>query len=368
MSGDAVTVRGEPVVTLTPPSAEHAFGFLTAQVLPGCGMMILQLTARHPELGSIDLLAAPPLDRARQLLEAGADSPGRPPGFSRNVEFSMGAPILAPFANRIRGRAVDGGREIRTTTGTREITLPANWSGTATGAERYAMHGLLLGARVRDIVRAREGDRDVVRASYDAGSFGGHWPSRTRLDFEYALSAQRFEIAVRATNTGDETLPMGIGSHPYFRFPSGDRSQARLHIPARLRALVDDYDAVLPTGVLEPVSGTAYDFSAAEGRALADQYLDDCFAGLDRNDAGAVVCEIRDPAATYGLRIIGASPEIRAVQVYAPPAEAFVALEPQYNLADPFGAEWPAGTDTGMVMLASGQSTEYRIALEMFRP
>jgi galactose mutarotase-like enzyme len=221
---------------------------------------------------------------------------------------------------------------------------------------------------VRDVVHEREGERDVARATYDAGDFGGHWPSRTRLDFEYALSARRFEVVVRATNVGDETLPMGIGSHPYFRIPSGDRAQARLHVPARLRALVNDYDAVLPTGALEAVAGTAYDFTAAAGRALGDQYLDDCFTGLERDANGAVVCDVVDPAARYQLRVVGTSPAIRAVQVYAPPSEAYVALEPQFNLADPFGAEWPAGTDTGMVMLAPGAAAEYRVALEIDRP
>lgn len=363
-----VTVGGEPVVTLAAAPAAGDREFVGAQILPGCGMMILQLTARLPELGVVDLLASPPLDRARVALERGADSPGRPRGFPANVEFSMGAPILAPFANRIRGTPTSGGREIRTSIETRDVTLPANWSGTREGAERYAMHGLLLGARIRDVSRERGTDGEAVRATYDAGDFGGHWPSRTRLDFDYRLTATRFEIVVSAANIGDELLPIGIGSHPYFRIPSGHRSQARLHVPARQRALVNDYDAVLPTGALEPVAQTAYDFTAAGGRPLGEQYLDDCFTDLLRDASGAVVCEIVDPEAAFGWRITGVSPAIQAVQVYAPPSEAYVALEPQYNLADPFGSEWPTGTNTGMVLLEPGETTEYRVRLEMFRP
>ena len=41
-------------------------------------------------------------------------------------------------------------------------------------------------------------------------------------------------------------------------------------------------------------------------------------------------------AARYGLRVIGISPDIRAFQMYAPLDERFVALEPQFNLAEPF--------------------------------
>ena len=37
---------------------------------------------------------------------------------------------------------------------------------------------------------------------------------------------------ITAKNVGDKSEPMSIGWHPYFTIPSGDRTQARLHIPA----------------------------------------------------------------------------------------------------------------------------------------
>lgn len=365
---DAMTVGGEPVVTLAVSSPDGGDAFIAAQVLPGCGMMILQITARLVARGETTLLASPPLARARELLESGKDTDSAAMRFPVNTEFSMGDAILVPYANRIRGTLSPDAATITTAVAGREVMLPANWSGKAPGAERYAMHGLLLGARIHGVTRERTPDRDTVRATYDAGDFGGHWPSRTRLAFEYTLTPRRFSIGVRATNAGTEPLPMGIGSHPYFRIPSGDRAQAQLHIPARLRALVDNYDAVLPTGVLEPVRGTRYDFTAPDGRTLGDEYLDDCFTDLERSADGTVVCSIADPAAGFGLRVIGESPAISAVQVYAPPNEAYVALEPQFNLADPFGAEWAPAVNTGMVLLAPGASVEYRVALELFRP
>lgn len=369
MNGTApVTVGGEPVVTLGVASTADELTFVRAEVLPGCGMMILQIVGRTPSLGEFDLLASPPLERARGMLESArgaGDSRGK---FPANVEFSMGDAILAPFANRIRGTRSRDDATITTSVAGHTVTLPANWGGKAPGAERYAMHGLLLGARVRHVQRETTRSRDAVRARYDAGDFGGHWPSRTTLDFEYALTPQRFEISVRATNDGDEPLPMGIGSHPYFRIPSGDRAQARLHVPARLRALVNDYDEVLPTGELQAVHDTRYDYTAPEGRPLGDAYLDDCFTDLVRDPNGDVVCRIIDPASSFELRVTGESPAITAVQVYAPPNEAYIALEPQFNLADPFGSEWSPGIDTGMVLLSPGESVDYRVALEMSAP
>jgi hypothetical protein len=66
------------------------------------------------------------------------------------------------------------------------------------------------------------------------------------------------------------------------------------------------------------------------------------------------------------MRVISPSPAVKAVQVYAPPSQAFVVVEPQYNLADPFGAEWAAGADTGMARLAPGAATRYEASLSAF--
>ena len=50
--------------------------------------------------------------------------------------------------------------------------------------------------------------------------------------------------------------------------------------------------------------------------------------------------KVIDPAAHYGVAIEGLSPEIKTIQMYAPPTQQFVAIEHQYNFADPFGKEW----------------------------
>ena len=115
------------------------------------------------------------------------------------------------------------------------------------------------------------------------------------------------------------------------------------------------------------MAGTPYDFSPPGGRPLGDLYLDDCFVDLATAD-GRVTAEVVDPAAAYGLRLTAAAPPVKAVQVYGPPAETFIVLEPQCNWADPFGAEWGAGIDTGMAVLAPGESVVYTARLELFTP
>jgi galactose mutarotase-like enzyme len=300
--------------------------------------MLERLTARLPGRGFFDIVD-------------GRAEPAADDAFG-NAAFSFGGAFLIPFANRIRGRPGPN-RTIETEIAGRTVRLPANWGGKAPGAERYAMHGLIL-RRTVDVM-SREDDR--VRGRLDAGDFEGHWLSSTQLDFDLQLRPDRFSVAITATNVGRERMPIGIGWHPYFNLPSGDRTQAVLHIPAERRLVVGDYDAVLPTGEIAPVVGTDYDFAVAGGRALDRRYLDDCFVDLHGGDP---VATIRDPAGGMTLKLTAQAP-VAAVQVYAPPDKPFVTVEPQFNWADPFGAEWPEGTDTGMAWLNPGEHTQYAV-------
>jgi len=284
--------------------------------LPEQGMRMLQATADLPGLGETDLL----------------------------VDEPFGGALLIPFANRIRG-----GR------------LPANWKGRKPGAEPCAMHGLVLQSRFEVL----EQSTYRVLATLDAGNFGGNWPSRAFIRVEAVMWCSAIDIIVDVANAGDETMPVGVGWHPYFRIPSGRREQARVHLAACERAVVDNYDDVFPTGELKPVRGTPYDLRPPEGAALGSQYFDDCFVDLLKNEAGEANVELLDPASGYHMRLTSLSPEVRAMQMYAPPSKPFVVLEPQFNLADPFSSVWPATVDTGMVPLAPLESVRWRVRWEL---
>jgi len=352
---DLPRIGGAPVVRLHADGHDSAGpAFTSADVAPGRGMLLLQLRAWLPGRGEAELLATPSLAEAAGRLDGGVDD------FAGNASFSLGGALLLPFANRIRGRSLADCREIETAVLGRAIRLPRNWGGRAQGAEQYAMHGLLLDRAADELEQAP----DRVRGRLWAGDFAGRWLSLTEVRCTYTLRAGALELEVEARNVGQELLPIGIGWHPYFRLTSGDRRQARLHIPARRRVAVNNYDEVLPTGATLPVTGTAHDFSPPGGRVLHELYLDDCFVDLVSQE-GRVTAEVIDPAAGLGLRVSAAAPPVTAFQVYAPVDGAFVAVEPQYNLADPFGAEW-GGADTGMVVLRPGETTTYAVQVELF--
>lgn len=357
-AAESTRINGQPVVTLKRAASHHGAKpeFLSATILPGRGMNLLQITANLPGKGVINVLATPPLDQVAQALTGDAFG---------NMSFStFGGAFLVPYANRIRGPLSPDGQTLTTSWHGKTLTLPANWSGKNPGAERHAIHGLIL-TRKADDLRISPDGRSVT-ATIHAGNFGGHWLSSTDLTIRIDLRDDTVECAITAKNVGSEAEPLSIGWHPYFTIPSGQRQQLRLHIPATQHVETNNLDDVFPTGKLTSIKGTSYDFTAPEGRAIGDTFYDDSFSGLVRTH-DQVVVDLIDPAAHYGLHIEGLSPEIKTVQFYAPKDKPFVALEQQYNFGDPFSSVWK-GMDTGMVTLAPGQSTTWRVRLQLFTP
>lgn len=347
---EQLRIGGAPVVVLRARARADRPSFVEAHIAPGRGFMLLQAKLAMPSGEVFDVLDAPdPVDAAATMNGGEAD-------FAGNAAFAFGGAILAPFANRIRGRPLAASREIETLIDGVQVRLPRNWGGRSPGAETYAMHGLILATPVTFTQTASH--RVVGRLS--AGSFAGRWPGRADLTFEWRLRGGALTLGVEATSLGPEALPLGVGWHPYFRIPSGRRAQARLRIPARRRVAVNNYDEVLPTGELLDVQDTVHDFRAPRGRSLGAIYLDDCFTDL-ATVRGVAVAELLDPAAGLALRVASLAPPVRAIQVYAPPDKDFVVIEPQFNLADPYGAQWPAGQETGMLRAPPGTSARYDV-------
>jgi aldose 1-epimerase len=355
-------IGGENIVKLQRTATANGAKpeFLTATIFPGRGMNLFQVTANIPGKGEVQVFASPSVEDAAAKLNGGAaDQNG-------NASFSFGGAFLVPYPNRIRGKLSADGKTITTEWKGKTLTLPANWSGKKPGAEKHAIHGLINASKAENVQTQTTPDGQTITGVIHAGNFGGYWPSQTDLNFTIALSGDAVEVTITAKNVGNEDEPMSIGWHPYFNLPSGDRTQARLHVPAEVYAQVNNYDDVFPTGKLLPVKGTEYDFNEPDGVPLGSMFLDDNFSHLKLTD-GNIDVGLADPAAKYGIRVIGESPEMKTVQVYAPPEKSFVAIEEQFNFADPWSKVWH-GMDTGMVTLKPGQSVTWKCKLALFVP
>jgi len=349
-------IGGEPVVRLERKATSHGSKpeFLSVTLLPGRGMNVYQITADIPGRGEIPLLNSPPLEElATRLNGTGRDEFG-------NASFSFGGAFLVPYPNRVLGQLSSDGQSITTSWQGHTLVLPANGRGPGT---KFAVHGLILNAKAKDLQTHSMSDGQTETAEIDGGDFGGHWLSSTNLSFVIALTADAVDVEITARNVGGETEPVAIGWHPYFLIPSGDRTQARLHVPATMMAVAKD---AIPTGQLVPVTGTAYDYQSVRGVPLDDNALDTNFSHFKRTN-GNIDVSVADPASGYGFRIEGISPQIQTVQVFSPQRSSFVAVEDQFNYTDPFGKEW-GKMNTGMVPLRPGQSVTWKVRVGLFTP
>ena len=357
---DVTEINGQKIVTITrTPVSTTTPEFTSVTVAPGRGMEVLQITENFPGKGNINVFSSPDLAGIKQKLDVEDTENG-------DLGYRLGAAFLVPYPNRIRGKLSADGKTLTTEWNGHTLTLPANNIGKLPTAERHAMHGLILKAKTDDVKVQNGTGGGVISGTIHAGDFGGHWLSKTDLVIKIQMTAVDVDVTIDAKNVGGEDEPIAIAWHPYFNLPSGDRSQVRIHIPAEDMAEVDGYDNVFPTGKTKSVAGTRFDLRAPGGVALGTNFFDDNWNHLQWNK-GAATVRIIDPAAHYGMEVIGLSPDIKAIQMYAPPTSQFVAIEHQYNFGDPFGKEW-GSTNTGMVTLKPGASTMWHVRLHVFVP
>jgi aldose 1-epimerase len=331
--------------------------------LPGRGMNVLQIVANVPSLGKIPLLDSPSLDDTAKILNGtGADAQGM-------ASLALGGALEVPWANRMGGVPTPDGESVMAVWEGQTVVLPAA-SQTGEGAPT-AVGGLMLKRQSNTVETHVVPDGWQSRVVYEAGGFDGHWLSTTEVTTQVLLTSRVMEIAVTATNTGTIAEPVGIGWRPRFAIPGGDRANTVLRLPEGLEMEMRPADSPvrggLPSGRLVPMTGLALEFTKPAGAKLGNTGLGASFVHLKQGfmDSGPMV-ELRDLKDRFGLRITLLTPTIRTLRVNAPADKATVEIDPQFNYDDPFGNEWAKDEDTGMVTLQPGQSTQWKVRLELF--
>ena len=357
------------VMTRTPVSSGSLPEFVSATLLPGRGMNVLQIMANLPSLGEVPLLVSPSLEGATTRLSgAGADIRGL-------GSLQLGGAFEVPWANKLGGVPTPDEENIMSVWQGQTLVLPATPKDkTVTGGlgpvgTGVALGGLMLKRQADKVETHVVPDGWQSRSVYNAGSFDGHWLSQTEVTTLILLNGRVMEFGVVAKNTGSAPEPIGIGWRPRFAIPSSDRENALLRLPNadRVEVRQEGTGAGLPSGKLLPVTGTEFDYTKQAGTRLGTTAIDGTYVHLKQGllDVGPVV-ELRDPKGRFGLRITLLSPQIKAIRVQAPADQAMVVIDPQFNYDDPFGKEWAKDEDTGMVVLQPGQVVQWKIRLELF--
>jgi aldose 1-epimerase len=351
---DAIVMKRIPLSSGTMPE------FLSATLLPGRGMNVLQIVAQIPSLGEVSLLVSPSVEEASKLMSGvGADAHGM-------ASLGMGGAFEAPWANRMGGVATPDGANVMAVWKGQALILPA--APRDSDAAGTSLGGLLLKRQASTVDTHVVPDGWQSRSVYRAGNFDGHWLSQTEVTTLMLLNGRVIELGVVARNTGSVAEPVGIGWRPRFAIPSGDRADALLRLPTGMRVEMHQREgAGLPTGKLLPIPGTEFDFTKQGGARLGTKTVNEAFVHLKQGllDVGPVV-ELRDVKGKFGLRITALTSTIKEIRVEAPAGKAMVTIDPQFNFDDPFGKEWDKDEDTGMVVLQPGQMVQWKVRLELF--
>jgi galactose mutarotase-like enzyme len=333
--------------------------FMSATLLPGCGMNFLQITALLPDKGEVNLLESPSLEEAAQIF---GDQGAKP----QDARPTVGGPIEVPWAGRTWGYT-SADNMVNVMWHGNRLTLPNTAGQSDKGVAGSAEGGLFWSQASESVKTNVMPDGGALQAVFHSGSFDGHWISKTDVTTRVQMSGRAIEMTVTAQNVGTAAEPIGIGWRPKFRILNANRARETLQIPNSVRVDVPNRVTGMPSGKLLPVQGTPYDFSKEGGTPLGNLDLDDTYVHLRPAllDNGPSV-ELRDPESNYGLRISAISSTIKAIRVYAPAGAQFISIDPQFNYDDPFGREWPKTEDTGMVVLEPGDSAQWKIRLEIF--
>lgn len=189
----------------------------------------------------------------------------------------------------------------------------------------HALHGFLnvLPWQMKSFSSGEKSARlSLVRDFYGNSGF----PFTYKVTNVYSFGGKSFSVKSIVENTGKETLPYAEGFHPYFMLGK-KRGSLALSMPKCRRAILDSMD--IPTGRFE-------EDGRFDGKALlGDMFINDYFA-FDAESSDRETVSLSDTENGDHLDIWQKTGKglWRGIQVYTPPNNDSVALEPMTSEPD----------------------------------
>ena len=171
--------------------------------------------------------------------------------------ITMGIPLLHPWANRLA--AFDyhaAGKHVRLQRGASPI---------ATDPAGLPIHGVLP-ALMHWEVDGREPDALVAVLCWRSPQLLELFPFEHQLRVEIQVGDAELEIATTLYATGQDSVPVCFGYHPYLCIPGIPREAWRVTLGAFRRLVLDEH--MIPTGEHEPIERRSLYLEAGEPRRL----------------------------------------------------------------------------------------------------
>lgn len=231
-----------------------------------------------------------------------------------------GVPFLAPWANRLDQDAFYANG--------RKYLLNPELGNIRRDGNQKPIHGLLLFSPYWKVTKL-EADEKSARATsrlefWRYPELMAQFPFAHAIEMTYRLAGGTLEVETTVENLAADSMPVGVGYHPYFQLPDVPRDQWKVHVAARdhleLSAML------IPTGQRTAVS-------LPDPVPLATTQLDDVFSNLVRS---------ADNRATFWVEAGGRKisviygPKYTVAVIYAPPGKDFICFEPMSAITDAF--------------------------------
>ena len=215
---------------------------------------------------------------------------------------SYASSILFPFANRIKDGAYsfDG----------KNYQLVANQQ-----QENNALHGLVYNKTFNVVNQKITENEASVTLEYVETEKSVGFPFTYTMHLEYVVSNDLLILNVSVINTDSKPFPYTLGWHPYFM--SDNLKASSLIFESAKKLLIGERNITTGVKDIEPI----------DKFNIEDKQLDDCWI-LDDN-------AIQFLTPKY-LLTIGASGNNNFLQVYTPPKENAIAIEPTTGVSDSF--------------------------------
>jgi len=219
----------------------------------------------------------------------------------RPTEAHLACFAMVPYCNRIaRGRFSFQGRS---------VVLSPNFP-----SEENTIHGIAWQAALQ--VTSKTADELSLSYNHDAvASAASGWPWTFRAEQTFKLTEDELVIDLKVTNTSAQTMPAGLGLHPFF--PAPDQTILTSQFSHTLQ--VDDHWIPM---VQRPMTAGEDPFG---NLPVGREDIDNIFLGR------LVEPTLQWQNQPWKLRL-SASNSLPHTVIYAPQAGAFVCIEPISHL------------------------------------
>jgi aldose 1-epimerase len=174
----------------------------------------------------------------------------------------------------------------------------------------YALHGLVKNQNFTLLKRTKNSVKLELKLKASKFKAKGY-PFGAVISVVYTLLNNGFSVYTAVTNNGEETLPFGLGFHPYFCLDVDKIDDLYLEIPAK--SLIEFDSNLKPTGKIINIEKSDFDYSKL--KLIGNQQIDNCFTGLNYKNNEAITT-LKNLKTNHQIRIIQ-DKNMPYIQVYS---------------------------------------------------